>query len=34
MEKTSAITVKNPGISDLAVRMDERILATGGWDGR
>ena len=30
----NTIHLKNPGISDIAIRQDQRIFATGGWDGR
>lgn len=26
--------MKNYGISDISVRQDKKIFATGGWDGR
>ena len=34
MEKRFAMELKNPGIADVAVRQDGKIMASGGWDGR
>ena len=31
---TSESTLTNPGLSDVCVRHDNRILATAGWDSR
>ncbi|XP_069071400.1 guanine nucleotide-binding protein subunit beta-like protein 1 isoform X2 [Pleurodeles waltl] len=29
-----SLTLTNPGVADVAIRQDGRILATGGWDHR
>ncbi|RUS21038.1 hypothetical protein BC937DRAFT_93786, partial [Endogone sp. FLAS-F59071] len=29
-----SVTLKHPGVSDVRIRSDGRIFATGGWDGR
>lgn len=34
VEKDFQVQIKNPGISDVAVRCDQKVFATGGWDGR
>ncbi|RUS20456.1 WD-40 repeat-containing protein [Jimgerdemannia flammicorona] len=31
---TGSITLKHAGVSDVRIRSDGRIFATGGWDGR
>lgn len=34
LEKSFETQIKNPGLSDIDVRCDQKLLATGGWDGR
>ena len=34
MEKRFGVDLKNPGVADVAVRRDGKIMASGGWDGR
>jgi len=34
LENKYKVKLKNPGIADIAVRGDSKIVATGGWDGR
>ena len=32
--KRFGVELKNPGVADVAVRGDCKIMASGGWDGR
>lgn len=34
MERRYNVEFKNSGVSDVAVRHDNKIMASGGWDGR
>ncbi len=34
VEKRNSLSLKNQGVTDIAVRSDSKIFATGGMDGR
>ena len=29
-----SVSIKNSGVSSVAIRLDGKIMASGGWDGR
>ena len=34
LEKCYSVPLHNSGVSDVKVRPDHKIIASGGWDGR
>ena len=34
LEKKYSLELKNAGVADVAIRNDQKIFASGGWDGR
>lgn len=34
LQKSYSIPLRNSGVSDVKVRSDQKIIASGGWDGR
>lgn len=34
LRRAADICIKNPGINCIRIRSDQKVFATGGWDGR
>ena len=34
LERKYSVELRNAGLADVAIRSDNKIMASGGWDGR
>lgn len=34
LQRGSELSIKNPGVNCVRIRSDQKVFASGGWDGR